>query len=256
MCLVVLAIGQNDRYPLILAGNRDEFHGRPTQDAEWWPDRPDVVGGRDLQAGGTWLALHRSGRFATVTNYRDAEPVSSRFRSRGHLVTGFLESDEPPLDYLEAIDGTSYAGFNLIVGDARQVAYLSNRGEGPQELSAGLYGLSNALLDGPWYKVERSKQTLRTLLDRKTINETTLLRLLDDRALGPVEEADTNRLGLSIARAITAPFIVTPEYGTRCSTIVTADNSGRWRMTERRFDPAGVSTGESRFTFAPGDGLT
>jgi uncharacterized protein with NRDE domain len=255
MCLVVLAIGQNDRYPLILAGNRDEFHGRPTQDAEWWPDRPDVVGGRDLQAGGTWLALHRSGRFATVTNYRDAEPVSSRFRSRGHLVTGFLESDEPPLDYLEAIDGT-YAGFNLIVGDARQVAYLSNRGEGPQELSAGLYGLSNALLDGPWYKVERSKQTLRTLLDRKTINETTLLRLLDDRALGPVEEADTNRLGLSIARAITAPFIVTPEYGTRCSTIVTADNSGRWRMTERRFDPAGVSTGESRFTFAPGDGLT
>jgi len=253
MCLVVLAIGQSATYPLILAGNRDEFHGRPTQNADWWPDRPNVVGGRDLQAGGTWLALHRKGRFATVTNFRDAEPVSSRFRTRGHLVTGFLESDQPPLDYVGAIDGTSYAGFNLIVGDAGQVAYLSNRGAGPQELTAGLYGLSNALLDGPWYKVERSKQALRALLDRKKVNETTLLRLLDDRSPGPVEEADTNRLGFSMARAITAPFIVTPDYGTRCSTIVTADKSGSWRMTERRFDPAGTSTGESRFMFATGD---
>ncbi len=117
MCLVVLAIGQSKEYPLILAGNRDEFHSRPTQKADWWPDNPDVVGGRDLQAGGTWLALHRNGRFATVTNFRDAQPVSPRFRSRGHLVTEFLESDQPPLQYLEAIDGPAYAGFNLIVGD-------------------------------------------------------------------------------------------------------------------------------------------
>jgi uncharacterized protein with NRDE domain len=245
----VLAIGQSTRYPLILAGNRDEFHGRPTSIADWWSDKPDILGGRDLQAGGTWLALHRKGRFATVTNYRDAEPVSAKFLSRGHLVTGFLESDQSPLDYLESIDGSKYAGFNLIVGDASKAAYLSNRDVRPRELRAGLYGLSNALLDGPWDKVERSKRGLATLLHQDAVNETTLLCLLNDRNLGPVEEVEAERLGFAIAHAITAPFIVTPEYGTRCSTVVTADRSGRWRITERRFDRQGEPSGESRFTF-------
>ena len=249
MCLVVLAIGQSSQFPLILAGNRDEFHGRPTKKAHWWPDKPDVVGGRDLQAGGTWLALHRNGRFATVTNYRDAEPVSAKFRSRGYLVTEFLESDQRPLDYLARIDGPAYAGFNLIVGDAGQVAYLSNRDGAARELPAGLYGLSNALLDGPWDKVERSKQRLAALVDQDTVNETTLLRLLDDRERGPIEDVDSERLGFAKAHAMTAPFIVTPEYGTRCSTIVIVDQRGQWQMTERRFDSKGIASGDSRFTF-------
>lgn len=252
MCLVVLAIGESPEYPLILAGNRDEFHGRPTQNADWWPDKPNVVGGRDLQAGGTWLALHRKGRFATVTNYRDAQPSSAGFRSRGHLVTEFLDGDLSPLDYLRTIEGDRYAGFNLIVGDAGNVAYLSNRGAGLRSLQPGVYGLSNALLDGPWAKVERSKQGLVELLARDAINETMLLRLLDDRTRGPVEEVDGNTLGFTKAHAITAPFIVTPDYGTRCSTIVIADSRGRWQMTERRFDAQGMSTGESRFSFESG----
>lgn len=249
MCLVVLAIGQSTQFPLILAGNRDEFHRRPTMKADWWPDKPDIVGGRDLQAGGSWLALHRNGRFATVTNYRDAEPVSAKFRSRGHLVTEFLERNQRPLEYLAHIDGPAYAGFNLIVGDAAQVAYLSNRGGAPRELPAGLYGLSNALLDGPWDKVERSKGRLAVLLHQDAVNETTLLRLLGDRHLGPIEDVESERLGFAKAHAITAPFIVTPEYGTRCSTVVTADQRGGWQMTERRFDRDGVASGESRYAF-------
>lgn len=256
MCLVVLAIRQSPQYPLILAGNRDEFHGRPTQKADWWPDRPDVVGGRDLQAGGTWLALHRNGRFATVTNYRDAEPVSSKFRSRGHLVTEFLESASSPLDYLSAIDGDKYAGFNLIAGDDDTVAYRSNRGADARELPAGVYGLSNALLDGPWDKVERSKRGLSALLDQNAVNETTVLRLLDDRALGPIEEVDSTSLSFTVAHAISAPFIVTPDYGTRSSTVVFADSEGRWRFTERRFDADGISTGEARFTFSSRSAVT
>jgi len=250
VCLVVLAIRQSKEYPLILAGNRDEFHSRPTQKADWWTDKPDVAGGRDLQAGGTWLALHRNGRFATVTNFRDAQPVSPRFRSRGHLVTEFLESDQPPLQYLEAIDGPAYAGFNLIVGDFHEVAFLSNRDGGPRVLPAGLYGLGNELLDGPWHKVRRSRERLAALLARNAANETTLLRLLDDRSKGPIEEVESSTLGFARAHAITAPFIVMPEYGTRCSTVVLADGSGKWRMIERRFDAQGVSTGESRITFA------
>lgn len=251
MCLVVLAIGQSPQYPLVLAGNRDEFHARPTQKAGWWPDKPDVVGGRDLQAGGSWLLLHRKGRFATVTNFRDAEPVSAKACSRGHLVADFLESRLSPLNYLRQIDGTRYAGFNLVVGDSDSVAYLSNRGDSQaRELCAGIYGLSNALLDDPWDKVQRSKQALAALLQGDVVNESTLLRLLDDRNPGPVEEADPARLGFALAYAITAPFIVTPTYGTRCSTVVLRDRSGNWQITEKRFDSQGTASGVSRFSLA------
>lgn len=250
MCLIALNIGEHPDYPLILAANRDEFHARPTQKAHWWPDKPDILGGRDLQAGGTWLALHRNGRFATVTNFRDAAPSSSMLLSRGHLVTGFLESRLKPWDYLETIRGSAYAGFNLIVGTADEVAYLSNREDGTRRLSAGTYGLSNALLDGPWHKVESSKAELASLVARREIDETRLLRMMDDRGKAPVAEVETDRHDFETAHAITAPFIVMPDYGTRCTTIVLADGSGNWRFVERRFDPTGRQAGESKFSFS------
>ena len=250
MCLIVLSCGQHPDYPLILAANRDEFHARPTRDAHWWPDKPGILGGRDLQAGGTWLALHKSGRFATVTNFRDAQPPSPKHRSRGHLVTGFLEGNSSPKDYLEEIDEDAYAGFNLIVGTVSEVAYLSNREEGTRQLSPGTYGLSNALLDGPWHKVESSRQKLTAMLATGSVNETKLMRLMDDRTKGPVAEVEPGRLDFTKAHAITAPFIVMPDYGTRCTTIVLADRNGNWHFTERRFSATGDTSGESRFTFS------
>jgi uncharacterized protein with NRDE domain len=250
VCLIVLSFGQHVDYPLIIAANRDEFHARPTQNARWWPDKPDIVGGRDLQAGGTWLALQKRGRFATVTNFRDAQAPSPKHRSRGHLVTGFLEGNSSPRDYLEEIDENAYAGFNLIVGTASEVAYLSNREEGTRELSPGTYGLSNALLDGPWHKVESSRQKLAAMLDADSVNETSLIRLMNDRKKAPVADVETGRLDFTRAHAITAPFIVMPDYGTRCTTVVLADRNGNWHFTERRFSATGDTSGESRFTFA------
>ncbi len=250
MCLIVLAIGQHPDYPLILAANRDEFHARPTKEAHWWPDKPDVLGGRDLQAGGTWLALQRGGRFATVTNFRDAQPPVPGRHSRGFLVTGFFDTGLGPSEYLAEIDEDNYAGFNLLVGDGSDVAYLSNREDGQRELAPGIYGLSNALLDGPWHKVESSKRKLAALINEDNINETSLMRLLDDRDRAPVSEVEAGRLDFGTAHAITAPFIVLPNYGTRCTTVVLADKDGRWHLNERRFDPAGNVTGESRFSFS------
>ena len=174
MCLIALALGKVPGYPLVMAANRDEFHARPTQDAHWWPDKPDVLGGRDLQAGGTWLALGRNGRFATVTNFRDAQPPQPQHRSRGHLVTGFLEGELAPEAYLATIEEDAYSGFNLIVGTGTEVAYLSNREDGMRNLTPSVYGLSNALLDGPWHKVESSKQQLSEMIDDNTVNESSL----------------------------------------------------------------------------------
>lgn len=248
MCLVLIAWQQHPRYPLIIAGNRDEFHNRPTEDAHWWPDATDIVGGRDLQAGGTWLAVHRAGRFATVTNFRDAEPPSARYRSRGLLVTEFLNGTDAPLDFLEDVDGAAYSGFNLLVSDGSTLAWLSNRGDAVRELDAGIYGLSNALLDSPWHKVIRSKAALENLIRTDTVNETQLFRLLGERKRAPAEAVTSENLPFETAHAISAPFIVLPDYGTRCSSVVLLDTAGQWQFHERRFDASGRRSGDSIFT--------
>ena len=250
MCLIVLSLRQHPDYPLILAANRDEFHARPTQPAGWWPDKPDLVGGRDLQAGGTWLAAHRNGRFATVTNFGERRQPPPRGRTRGELVTGFLESTLAPTDYLEQIEGDAYAGFNLIVGDTTRVAYLSNRGDGVRVLAPGTYGLSNTLLDGPWDKIRRSRHGLCGLLEQDSVNETTLMRLMADRERAPADEVEAGQLDFDTAYALTAPFIVLPRYGTRCTTVLLADRNGNWRFVERRFDAQGARTGESQYSFS------
>ena len=249
MCLVLIAYGVHPEWPLIVAGNRDEFHARPTQVAKWWPDKPDILGGRDLQAGGTWLALHRRGRFATVTNYQGAKKADAALESRGHLVTNFLECDLSPRHYLDTIDGSAYAGFNLLVSDGERLAYSSNRGIEARELEPGIYGLSNATLDTPWTKVERSKASLKDLLDNGTVNETGLLSILSDRKKGPAKEVASGRLPFATAYALTATFVVLPDYGTRCSSTVLVDDSGHWRFLERRFDATGETRGEVQFSF-------
>ncbi len=252
MCLLVLAVRRHAEHPIILAGNRDEFHARRASAAQWWDDRPDVLGGRDLVAGGTWLALHRNGRFATVTNYREAQAASTQQRSRGFLVTGYLESQLSPLDYLESIEGAAYAGFNLLVGDTDNVAYLSNRGADARQLPPGVYGLSNGLLDDGWDKVVRSKRAFERLLQDDALTHAALLELLGDRRTGPVDDRDSALFDGATATALTAPFIITPRYGTRCSTVITSDTGRGWRLSERRFDAAGNATGESQFAFTSG----
>ena len=196
--------------------------------------------------------MHRNGRFAAVTNFRDAHREHAGLQSRGHLITGFLETDAGALDYLESIDGDAYAGFNLLVSDGTTAAYLSNRGGGLRELPPGVYGLSNATLDDPWTKVTRSRARLTELIEADNVNESSLLRLLADREKASANEVQTNGLSFSMAHTLTAPFIVHPEYGTRCSTVMTLDNIGTVRFVERRFEPDGRQSGESRFDFGSG----
>jgi uncharacterized protein with NRDE domain len=253
MCLLLIAHQASAHYPLIVAGNRDEFHRRPAQDAHWWPDKTKLLGGRDEQAGGTWLAIHRDGRFAAVTNFRDAVPTSGKLRSRGHLITEFLESDLAPRDYLRGIEGDRYAGFNLLVADCDELGYLSNRGLETQILPPGIYGVANATLDTPWAKVVRSKAALSTLIADGRSNETNLLQLLADREKASTSEIEIGELSFERAHAMSAPFIVQPDYGTRCSSILLRDQDGRVRFTEVRYRPDGEPAGRSEFRFVVAD---
>ncbi len=249
MCLVVFAWKVHSLYPLILAGNRDESHRRPTQDAQWWPDNESILAGRDLQAGGTWLAVSKSGRIATVTNFNEGQTSRAGRQSRGALVTNFVAGSSSTQDYEASIANDEYAGFGLLLSDGKSMSYLSNRDDLEAELEPGIYGLSNASLDTPWSKVIRAKEVLRGLIHFGGVNETTLLRLLSDRTTAAVNEVDATDLPFAIARAMTAPFIIAPDYGTRSSSTVLWGNDDVVEFCERRFDPSGKPTGESRFRF-------
>lgn len=215
----------------------------------WWIEQPDILAGRDLQGGGTWFGVHRNGRVAAVTNFRDAVPPAGRRPSRGELITRFLAGSMSPDDYVRGIDAGRYAGFNLLVADTRELAYLSNRAELGGPLGAGIYGVANATLDTPWPKVEKTKAVLGELLDRGDVNETALLRLLDDRERAPARDIDAGGIAFDKAHALSAPFIVMPDYGTRCSTVLIRDARGRCRVVEKRFSNDGRSSGQSDFAF-------
>lgn len=249
MCLILLAWQQDASLPLVVAANRDEFHRRPTQALHWWADHPDVLAGRDLEAGGTWLGVSRNGRFAALTNFRDADRRRGR-RSRGELVSGFLIGSESPLAYTTGIDDDAYAGFNLLVGDRRELAYVNNRDRRePELLLPGIYGLANAELDAPWHKTRYGKTALEELVATGHADPSTLGAVLGNRERAKAADVETGDLSFELAHALTAPFIVSPDYGTRSSTVVLLDAGGRMTVAERSFAPDGRPEGEERARF-------
>jgi uncharacterized protein with NRDE domain len=251
MCLLVLAWRRHPQYPLVLAGNRDEFHARAAAPADWWDDPRDFLAGRDLQAGGTWLGVMRDGRSAVVTNYRELGERLPDAPSRGGLIVDYTRSRQSPERFLAQLAGNAqaYAGFNLIVGDATALAWYSNRDGAPRRLQPGIYGLSNHLLDTPWPKLTRVRERFASALAADRMDPDALLALLDDRTPAAEDERPDTGLPAELERALSAPFIVTPAYGTRCSTILTISADRRCTFVERRFDPEGHALGEARFEF-------
>lgn len=237
MCLILLAWEKHPRWRLVAAANRDEFHARPTAAADWWADAPQVLAGRDLKEGGTWLGVTRSGRFAAVTNVREPQLYRVGAPSRGHLVGNFLISRAPSLGYgagLMPIAG-AFNGFNLLMTDGVSLAYYSNRDTGMRPLPPGIYGVSNHLLDTPWPKVVRGKEDLKAALaeDDADAIEARLFESLARRDPAPDGELPSTGVGVERERALSRAFIVTPEYGTRSSTVVLMGRDGEVRFVER-----------------------
>jgi len=248
MCLIVFAIDHD--YPLVVVANRDEFHDRPTQPAVFWDN--GILAGRDLQGGGTWMGVTRAGRFAAVTNYREAVRANSDAPSRGDLVTGFLLADEPASVWLEQLkpEMNRYNGFSLLVGVGGELAYLSNREADIRTLGPGIYGMSNHLLETPWPKVVQSKQRLEDCLREQRMNDDALLEILADSSSPEDGALPDTGLDDAIERMLAPPFIVSDSYGTRSTTAVVIDTQGQLRFVERSFDSSGTASGEKHFAFA------
>jgi uncharacterized protein with NRDE domain len=255
MCLLVLAWMKHPRYRLVVAANRDEFHERPAAPLAWWGGGTPMLAGRDLAAGGTWMGVDRAGRFGAVTNFREpSRAASPGSPSRGALVPRFLGGETAPADFIDGLreSAAEFAGFNVIAAGSGTLVYFSNRAAGvPRQLGPGTYGLSNHELDAPWPKLTRARARLAAEIERGSEPDiAALFELLADRR--PPDDTTLPAAGLppDLERAISAPFVVHPRYGTRCSTVLLAGHDGRVVMGERRFDAAGRLTGATRIEFA------
>jgi uncharacterized protein with NRDE domain len=249
MCLALVALHANSRYRVLIAANRDEFHARAARPAEWW--REGILAGKDLVAGGTWLGVTRPGRWALITNFREPGRNDPAAPSRGALVIDALQSFAATLPTAAgiALDRHRHNGFNLLIGDADSAVYASNRASGAVCLAPGIHGLSNHLLDTPWPKVTRSKARFAAWLAGEDASLEPVFELLADTV--PAAEAELPATGVPLEweRRLSSPFIVSAEYGTRCSTVLALGHDNVFRMEERSFDPAGRMAAEVQHQF-------
>lgn len=242
MCLITFAYNSHPEYSLILLANRDEFFQRPSQAIHEWADAPQILAGRDLEQGGTWLGLNTQGLFATVTNHRNGREKRDNLRSRGDLTRNFLNGSAPAQEYLTDLepDQQTYGAFNLLLGDQTGLHYLSNRrADAATRLKPGVYGLSNALLDTSWPKVRKVREGLRSLLLEKKPDRNALLALMMDRSRA--QDADLPDTGISLEweRMLSSCFIQSENYGTRALTLLMQKPDGNTYLREQTFDADG-----------------
>lgn len=238
MCLIFLSLNNHPNYKLIIAANRDEFYQRKTAAAEYWSDHPDILGGRDLEACGTWMAMNKKGRVAMVTNYRDLKNLKQTAPSRGALVTDFLLTDQPAKDYLKSVEpkADAYNGFNLLVGNVDELYYLSNYKQGIERLNKGIHGLSNALLDTPWPKVENGKAYFASLINKPEVDPEVLFTMLYNEERAADALLPDTGVGIERERMLSSMFIKNPNYGTRCSTVMLVRHDNHVQYHERVYD--------------------
>ncbi|MDX9665802.1 NRDE family protein [Pseudomonas sp. P5_152] len=243
MCLIVFAWRPDHATPLIVAANRDEFYARPSLPLAAWPEAPQVHAGRDLEAGGTWLGIGADGRFAALTNIRNPHQPPAR-KSRGELVARFLTGELPIDQYLADVVGRSleYAGFNLLIGNRQELWHYNAQETAPHQLTAGVYGVSNAGLDTPWPKLLKAKAALSEVLDDP--QPQALLALLGDPQTAPFGDLPDTGVGLATESLLSSVFIASTTYGTRASTALIVQADGSRVMVERSFGPYGGHLGE------------
>ncbi len=251
MCLIFLSLHTHPTYKLIVAANRDEFYNRKTAPAAYWEDHPGLLGGRDLEAMGTWMAMTKTGKIAMVTNYRDPNNINPKAPTRGKLVSDYLIHAVPPDRYLKDLEprGKEYNGFNLIVGDQDELFYYSNYGQGVGKIENGFHGLSNHLLDTPWPKVTRVKDKFESILKAPKLQPGTLLDALYDEQRAPARELPETGVGAEWEQALSSMFIKTGSYGTRCSTAVLVDKQNEVSYSERVYNTGDFSSKTNTFQF-------
>jgi uncharacterized protein with NRDE domain len=250
MCVLAFAWNVHPRWRLLLIGNRDELHARPSLPLQRWADAPGVLAGRDLEAGGTWMGAHAAGRVAVVTNVRDPAAAHTG-ASRGLLVSDYLRSDAAAAACATTLAATAagYRPFNLLLFDRAAASFVSNRpGVRVRHLADGVHGISNGDLDAPWPKVQRATAALRDWLAVDSDDFAPLFEALADETVPPDAALPDTGVGLELERRLGPVFVRGDRYGTRATTLIALERGGGC-VVEHRFGPNGVPAGCSAQRF-------
>ncbi|MBN2614893.1 MAG: NRDE family protein [Bacteroidales bacterium] len=237
MCLIYCSLNEHPKYQLIIAANRDEFYDRPALGAHWW-DTPRILAGKDLKAGGTWLAVNRQGKFAALTNYRDPAEFNIQKKSRGNIVVDYFNTENESAFFENLLNSrTMYNGYNFIGFDQGKVHYYSNRLAAVTVLEKGSFALSNHLLDTDWPKVRKIKSGMTRLLTTTPLDTDAVFELLSDTSCAPDDQLPHTGVPMETERMLSSVFIQSEKYGTRSSNVILMDYSGRIEFEERTHIP-------------------
>ncbi|MEM7181875.1 MAG: NRDE family protein [Spirochaetota bacterium] len=252
MCILFLAIGQHPKYPLILLANRDEFRTRPTAKAKFWQEHPQMLAGKDLQEGGTWLGIHKQGKLAALTNVRDIPAHQKGRKSRGHLVKDYLQGEVQAQNYLQTIQQNpmQYNPFNLLVGDLQELYVYSNMQGKVHRLEPGFHGLSNAFLNSPWPKLGKGIASLKQYIQGQELDKDELFDIMQQSEKAPDHLLPDTGVGLQKERYLSSIFIAGPDYGTSSTAIVLVDENRQVSFWERTFATEAKQTAEVHYNFA------
>jgi uncharacterized protein with NRDE domain len=240
MCILFIAVEQHPNFPLIIAANRDEFHPRPTQASAFWPEYPDVLAGKDLEAGGSWMGVSKQGKLAALTNIRAPGKERADANSRGELVMDFLSKDYSGSDYLRHLSKSAgkYNGYNLLFGQLDNLQVYNNFEDSVYSLNKGIYGLSNANLNSPWPKLDLGRSELARYCQQSAeLNIEHLFKLLGNSSQADDEVLPQTGVPIEWERRLSSIFISSPEYGTRSSTVLLLDSFKQVFWQERSFNP-------------------
>ncbi|MGI9317893.1 MAG: NRDE family protein [bacterium] len=256
MCILFIAIAQHPDYPLIVAANRDEYFARASDPMRFWPDHPEILAGRDQQAGGTWLGINKGGQFAAVTNYRESSSFKSDARSRGELVTRFLaegfqkDGGRNFHQFLES-NYRYYNPFNLIYGDKHAVWAWGHAGSSPNKLTAGFHSVSNGPIDQPWPKMSRGVEKLTQYIqDSRSIEPNQLLAIMQDTTQAEFGQLPDTGLDIAREQQLSSIFVRGSEYGTRTTTLIRF-SSECIEISECNYDPAGNAAPMNSYVVEP-----
>ncbi|PWH82926.1 NRDE family protein [Brumimicrobium oceani] len=248
MCLIAFAYNVSKEYPLILIANRDEFYDRPAQKAHFWnsESEPEILAGKDLQGGGTWFGVSKNGKWGAVTNYRDIENIKENAPTRGNLIPDFLKSSDSAEEYLSQLKmkAAEYNGFNLLLGDENGIYHYSNISNAITKIQPGIHGVSNALLNTPWPKLEFAKSELEDKIQSHNLNQETLFTILKNEKKADVDQLPKTGLTDELEKQLSSIFIDIDNYGTRCSTLLFIDKSRKMKFVERTYDAGNIEKGE------------
>lgn len=252
MCILFFAIKQHPKYPVIICANRDEFHQRPTNSMHWWPDSkqyPNILAGKDMQAGGTWLGINKSGRFSALTNFRQPESQDDTKKSRGELVLQALTSNDKQTAEQLKKSTLDYNGYNLVFGQLNNLSCFDNISQKLQPLSSGFHALCNGALDDIWPKMALGQHQLTEAITSTSFDVSRLFSIMNNNEQANIQHLPNTGLPLDWEKLLSSIFIVSPEYGTRTTNIILQDNDGNITVYDRSYNEKGQCVAEQNFSF-------